>query len=481
MEAPGRGVPYRGHVPSDDKDELQRQFDAAISGMELADLRRLGNDVAMLTGRPRSADRPDLRRSAREDLAILRVRVDLDHAEPPIWRRLDLRADLSLDVVHRVLQVAFGWTDSHLHRFALGGGPFDQDSQLFLCPFDVEEGEDDGAPASDVRLDETLQDPGDELRYVYDYGDSWELTLRLEEVLPAALDAPSALVVDGDRAAPPEDSGGMTDAESLAEVLDDPAHFDVAETNEALRDPYFVLRELGIDHRLVDLMNRLRHSSIGEELASRVIDLVMADDEPTPEEKHRALHAVRWFLDRAGDGGIVLTSAGYLRPADVEEASRVVPGMAGWWGKKNRESHTGPLLDFRMSLQSFGLLRKYKGKLVLTRLGAAAQQDPSRLWDLLARQLGATHDGFDTEATLLLLAYAASSDGELPLEQLAEALTHLGWRDRDGGPLEHYHLYRMPALDLLTNIAEESSDPRNRHRISPAAAALARTALRQGS
>lgn len=35
------------------------------------------------------------------------------------------------------------WADSHLHRFSLGGHPFDRTSQLFLCPYDVEEGEED--------------------------------------------------------------------------------------------------------------------------------------------------------------------------------------------------------------------------------------------------------------------------------------------------------------------------------------------------
>jgi hypothetical protein len=91
------------------------------------------------------------------------------------WRRLDLRSDLTLDAVHQVLQAAFDWTDSHLHRFALSGSPFDRSSQPFLCPYDVEEGEldDEGAvPASDVRLDETLQEPGDVLSYVYDYGET---------------------------------------------------------------------------------------------------------------------------------------------------------------------------------------------------------------------------------------------------------------------------------------------------------------------
>lgn len=77
---------------------------------------------------------------------------------------------------------------------------------MFLCPYDVEGGEDEddgGIAAADVRLDGTLQEPGDVLHYLYDYGDNWELTLRLEKILPGAPDSPSASAIDGRRAAPP--------------------------------------------------------------------------------------------------------------------------------------------------------------------------------------------------------------------------------------------------------------------------------------
>jgi hypothetical protein len=148
--------------------------------------------------------------------------------EPPIWRRLEVRSDLTLDIVHRVLQAAFGWTDSHLWRFSLGGDPFSSSSQVFLCSWDVEEGEWDdegGLPAAAIRLDEAVQVPGEILSYAYDYGDNWELTLRLENVLPAAAGMPSAVAVDGRRAAPPEDCGGRRTADELAEVLEDPSLF----------------------------------------------------------------------------------------------------------------------------------------------------------------------------------------------------------------------------------------------------------------
>ncbi len=140
------------------------------------------------------------------------------------------------------------------------------------------------------------------LRYVYDYGDSWELILRLEEVLPAADDAPPATCVDGRRAAPPEDCGGITTAEDLAEVLDNPAHFDPDELNHALREPYFVLREYGgRTKRLVDLVNRLRPTSVGEDLTRRMLALVGEPTELSADALREALAAHLWFLDHAGN------------------------------------------------------------------------------------------------------------------------------------------------------------------------------------
>ena len=464
--------------------ELLSRFEAAIAGTELADLRQLADELTgFAAGRPKPLARPEFRRPPRDEVAIYRIRVDLDHAQPPIWRRLDLRSSLPLDVVHQVLQVAFDWTDSHLHRFSLGGHPFDNHSQLFLCPYDVEEGEledDDGPPASEVRLDETLQQPGDVLHYVYDYGDTWELTLRLEEILPASTDSPTATVVDGRRAAPPEDCGGLTDAESLSEILDDPARFLLDETNRALRAPYFVLREYGVDQRLVDLVNRLRYTSVGEDLAARMISLISEPATLRATELTASLHAYRWFLDRAKDSGIRLTSAGYLKPADVEAASKVVPVMGDWIGANNREVHAVPLLHFRQTLQSMGLLRKHKGTLVLTRVGAAAQRDPAELWNHLAHRLPPGKDGtFESHATLLLLAYAATSNNsdDLPLDQIATALTELGWRHPDGRPVGAYVLYRLPAFDVLINISDKPVPLGHRRRITPAAATLARAAL----
>ncbi|MEX2671309.1 MAG: hypothetical protein WD294_04270 [Phycisphaeraceae bacterium] len=48
----------------------------------------------------------------------------LRDTEPTIWRLLLLRQDLDLAQLHEVLKAAFGWTDSYLHRFIIGGLSF---------------------------------------------------------------------------------------------------------------------------------------------------------------------------------------------------------------------------------------------------------------------------------------------------------------------------------------------------------------------
>jgi hypothetical protein len=164
-------------VSDDDRRaDVLRQFEAIIGGAGLDDLRQLAGTLSRLGAQAREPTpprRPELRRPRLTELQRFVVRVDLRYAKPPIWRRLEIRSDLTLDVVHRVLQAAFGWTDSHLWRFSLGGDPFSPSSQTFLCQWDIEEGEVDdegGIPAATVRMDEALQTPGDVLCYVYDYG-----------------------------------------------------------------------------------------------------------------------------------------------------------------------------------------------------------------------------------------------------------------------------------------------------------------------
>ena len=198
--------------------------------MDLDELRAVAGQLLDLGGaQARRRSRPQIvhrrRRRSPQPFSVT-VRVDLVAAKPPVWRRLELPSTLRLDELHRVLQAVFGWTDSHLHRFSLGDSAWDEQAERFLCPNDVEEGEDDGVPTSDVRLDEVLAQPGDRLLYTYDYDEEWNHRVVVEQV-GEVVDA--VRCTGGRGAAPPEDSGGICDWDA-----DEAPPFDLAEAQVAL-------------------------------------------------------------------------------------------------------------------------------------------------------------------------------------------------------------------------------------------------------
>ena len=50
------------------------------------------------------------------------LKVTLRRIRPPVWRRVKVRSDITLEDLHRVLQVVMGWTDNHMHAFRATGG-----------------------------------------------------------------------------------------------------------------------------------------------------------------------------------------------------------------------------------------------------------------------------------------------------------------------------------------------------------------------
>ena len=47
-------------------------------------------------------------------------KVSLKEIQPPIWRRFQVRSDITFRELHKTLQVVMGWWNSHLHLFQVG-------------------------------------------------------------------------------------------------------------------------------------------------------------------------------------------------------------------------------------------------------------------------------------------------------------------------------------------------------------------------
>jgi hypothetical protein len=454
--------------PPPSSPELPPELAAAIGTMDLDELRAASEQLLDLAGaraRRRAESEPVRRRHRRSNRPFsVTVRVDLVGASPPVWRRLDLPSTLRLDELRGVLQAVFGWTDSHLHRFSLGDTAWDDRGEHFLCPYDVEEGENDGVPAGDVRLDEVLADPGDWVLYTYDYGDEWNHRLVVEQI-GGPVDA--VVCTDGRGAAPPEGSGGIWDWDAGAAP---PFDLSEAQAGVTLWDVERALPP--------EISQLLRHVALlpAEQIVRDLVeaadlDSPVAVDETTAGD---ALRRYTWLVDRVGDG-LALSAAGWLPPAVVTEAMDTLWPEDRWIGKRNREDLTEPVRRLRASAQRLGLLRVARGRLLVTKAGAGLRDDPTRLWQHVAERLaGQPKDAFARTSTALVLLSAAG--GRVDDEQLAAVLTSAGWSGRADTTVHRYAVTSAasPVEEVLDVIDAYSG----RRSVGDAGRVLARAALR---
>lgn len=151
---------------------------------------------------------------------LFQFKISLKGAKPPIWRRIQVE-DCTLDKLHEHIQAAMGWTNSHLHQFEIDGERYG-DPQLLDDEF------------ADLRwIDSTRTKiskfvPKDvksfRFTYEYDFGDGWlhEVLFEGSPQMEPATKYP--LCLDGKRACPPEDVGGIYGYADYLDALADPKH-----------------------------------------------------------------------------------------------------------------------------------------------------------------------------------------------------------------------------------------------------------------
>ena len=180
--------------------------------------------------------------SAKALRSIYQLKISLKMSKPEIWRRLHITSTCNLEQLHIAIQIAMGWTNAHLHEFSQGearyGAP---DSQMTYDIYDE----------SEFRLAQLFRAEGDRMHYVYDFGDGWEHDIVLEKILPFATDIALPFCIEGQRACPPEDVGGIPGYELLLETISDPSHPDYDDVLEWLGGDY------DADHLDLPLINDL--------------------------------------------------------------------------------------------------------------------------------------------------------------------------------------------------------------------------------
>jgi hypothetical protein len=133
---------------------------------------------------------------------------------------------VTLSRVHGDIQAVMGWSNSHLHQFEIGGIRYGSPDPDYVPVF--------GGPVHDERKPRlgSLAAKGDRFIYEYDFGDSWEHEIVVEEILPAGPSSATTRCLEGARSCPPEDVGGWPGYADFLEALADPRHPDHNDRSE---------------------------------------------------------------------------------------------------------------------------------------------------------------------------------------------------------------------------------------------------------
>lgn len=145
--------------------------------------------------------------------------IELLETDPLVWRRIVVPSDYTLYQFHMAMQGAFGWENRHLFQFCESGF---SDKTVYGIPGDDIDPDMKTLDAKKTKMNKIFKEAGDRYRYIYDFGDSWEHRIVLENVEPKEMLVPCCL--DGAGNCPPEDVGGVYGYKDMLEIFKKPRH-----------------------------------------------------------------------------------------------------------------------------------------------------------------------------------------------------------------------------------------------------------------
>ncbi len=151
----------------------------------------------------------------RREPSVYQLKITLKHSRPPIWRRVLVKGDTTLDKLHWIIQIAMGWMNSHLHQFIADGKTYGEPHEDF--GFEV-------IDERSVRLNQVVKGVKSRFVYEYDFGDGWEHDILVEKMTAPEPNQRYPICIKGKRSCPPEDVGGVWGYENFLEAIENNDH-----------------------------------------------------------------------------------------------------------------------------------------------------------------------------------------------------------------------------------------------------------------
>lgn len=151
-------------------------------------------------------------------MQVVELKIELTDMPYKVTRTLRVPTALRLSDLHKLLQAAMPWDNSHMYDFTLGR------TLRWTMPSSDDWG--DTRSATNERISDVLAAMGrtKTFIYTYDMGDCWEHAITPGRPAELAPDAPAIALLAAEGACPPDDSGGAPGFEQMIAAAADPAH-----------------------------------------------------------------------------------------------------------------------------------------------------------------------------------------------------------------------------------------------------------------
>ena len=180
---------------------------------------------------------------------IYQLRIILRYSWPRIWRVVQVPSTETFQYLNLVIIRAMGWHGSHYHSFRAQNPETKEIEDIVGENEWMTENVPKRRKENFAKLKDYLQKEGDFIDYTYDMGDSWDHDIILVNILPPQQGITYPVCIDGERACPPENCGGISGFEHFLEAIADPEndeHNDLIEWVGGYYDPD------DFDHRQVN-------------------------------------------------------------------------------------------------------------------------------------------------------------------------------------------------------------------------------------
>lgn len=181
---------------------------------------------------------------------ILELKITLLDTKPTVHRTIQIEPNRTFFDLHVAIQIAFNWTNSHLHSFEVDS------EEIGMKDIENEFGdEDEILDEQIITLGEKIQTLKQKFFYIYDFGDNWEHKIELVKLVESK-NSFYPRCVRGANNTPPDDCGGVGGFQIFKEAMGDKKHPEHKEFKKwygrLFDEEYFSLSEINEEFKEFD-------------------------------------------------------------------------------------------------------------------------------------------------------------------------------------------------------------------------------------